>query len=524
MSKQKLTEEELNYTLEFANALYNGYGIYNPFNQNNNLLNLGGKSSKFTKSELIKALESSPYDYKKLAEYSSFYETFDAIYAKTLRYYSGLLSFDLEYQCINIKNPSEYASEQYKQDLQRVWKFLDKFDYKQEFKKCLDIMLRRDICYVWFRDSENIDTTIDIEETKKSRKFALQIMPQDFCTITGYFNNSQLLYDIDMSYFLQQNIDINLFAPQIKSMLREIYKDNTYKNNTSLARKGCYANYCQCSPLDGAYAFKFDNSTFAQRPPFVSLLKSCLSNDEIEKMQYDKNMLSAWSIISGEIPLLSDTKVTKSDQFAINPKTMAGLMSLVESGIKGNIKPIVMPAKNIRNSSFDDQNPSMFKNQLKSSAGQGASASDLIYSDSNLSQFAMQNAILTDYSYIKKVYSQFSQFLNFYINKKTVKYKFDFVLDGLDREWWRDTKLTNIMKLSDKGLTLPSQYFASAMGYKPQNFARALEEARYGGMVDNLTLLLNVNTTKDGNSLSGRPEKQGLEKSDNTEQANDYIN
>lgn len=534
MSKDKLTQEELDSVMQFATSLYNGvgnYGFFSPFGQNRELLGLNGKSIKPTQAKLLKALESSPYDYKALAEYSSFYEVFDAIYSKTLKYFIGLLSFDLTYSCKNIKNPSDYSSQEYKDDLKRVYKFLDNFDYKHEFKKILKIMTTRDVVYTWFRDSHEIDSAIELNDTKikKDEKFALQIMPQDECILDGLFNNNQYLYSLNMNYFLKGDVDINLYAPQIKKMLRSAFdgKDD-YKPSMSIDnRNGSYANYVQCNPNYGAYAFKFDASTFAIKPPFVNLLKAIINNDDVEKLQMDKNMIAAWYLLAGEIGLLKDTKTVKSDNFAIKPSTMGQFMSLVSSGIRGNVKPILLPAENIRGWQFTDQSPAMYKNQLATSSGQGASASELIYHDNNLSQFAMQNAILTDYAFMKQVYGQFSQFLNFFINKKTKKYKFNFVLDGLDRDWYRETQLTNIMKLSDKGLTLPPQYFASVMGYGVQDFARALEEAHYGGMTDNLTILMNVNTMKDGNQSSsdgGRPKADTLEKSDSTEQNQDYMN
>jgi hypothetical protein len=77
-------------------------------------------------------------------------EVFDSIYANTLRYMKGLLSFDLSYTCKNIKDPSEYQSKEYKDDLRRVHKFLDSFDYKQEFSnKILPILLRDETAFTW---------------------------------------------------------------------------------------------------------------------------------------------------------------------------------------------------------------------------------------------------------------------------------------------------------------------------------------------------------------------------------------
>ena len=223
MEKDKLSKEELSSVMQFADGLFrgfSGYGFYTPFTQNQNLLSLNNNGSKPTYDKLLRALESSPYDYGTLSSYSEFMEIWDAIYAKTLRYMGGLLAFDLSYTCKNVKDPSEYKSKEYRDDVKRVNKFLDNFDYKLEFDKVVKQLLRTETCYAWFRDThEEIATPIDIEDDgkiKRNEKFSLQIMPQKECMLTGYFNCSQLLYDFNINYFLNPSVDINLFAPSLK--------------------------------------------------------------------------------------------------------------------------------------------------------------------------------------------------------------------------------------------------------------------------------------------------------------------
>ena len=84
-AKKQLTNEELDSVLQFSNGLYNGFGNYNffmgtPFTQNQNLLRINNNSSKPTYDRLAQALETSPYDYGKLASYSEFMEIWDALY------------------------------------------------------------------------------------------------------------------------------------------------------------------------------------------------------------------------------------------------------------------------------------------------------------------------------------------------------------------------------------------------------------------------------------------------------------
>lgn len=541
--KNSLSEEELNTVLQFSQGLYglgfganSGLGYFaTPFTQNQNLIDLNGVSAKPTYESLLSTLENSPYDYKKLASYSEFMKMWDSIYAKTLRYFSGLLSFDLSYTCKNIKDPKDYQSKEYLDDVKRVNKFLDNFDYKLEFKKVLDIILTRETAYTWFRDTYEIDSPIDIEDgkIKKNEKFSLQIMPQDYCILTGYFNNSQLLYDIDLEYFMNAFVDINLFAPAIKKMFKESFKDGNGKYVPSAQlnqRNGRYGNYCQCNPNDGAYAFKFDISNFKQVPPFISILKSCLNNDTIEKLQKDKDMISAYLLLAGEIKTMTDSKSgNKANQFAIDPKTMGQFMNLVKSGMENKVKPMALPLEDIKGWQFNDTNPSMANNQLVKASAQGASASSLIYTTDKMAQFEMENAIYADYNFIKPIYEQFNQFLNFFINKKTVKYKFEFSLDGLDRQWDREKRQSALRNYADKGIVLDPTMWASALGMKPQAFQRSLECAHNSNFIDNLTLMLNANTMKDGSGIDGEnptgaPKKQITERSEKTEEVGDYVN
>ena len=103
----------------------------------------------------------------------------------------------------------------------------------------------------------------------------------------------------------------------------------------------------------------------------------------------------------------------------------------------------------------------------------------------------------------------------------------EFTLDGLDRQWDREKRQNALRTYADKGIVLDPTMWASALGMKPQDFQRSLECAHNSNFVDNLTMLLNVNTMKDGgmgDNEVGAPEKEGLEKSDKTEEVQDDIN
>ena len=534
--KQKLTNEELDTVLQFSQGLYNGLGGYSffatPFTQNQNLLRLNNNPAKPTYEKILKALEAVPYDYEQLSSYSQFMEVWDSTYAKLLRYYEGLLAFDLSYICTNIKDPKDWKSQEYLDDVKRVNKFLDKFDYKAEFKKVVKEIMRKETSYVWFRDTHDINNPIDFEETitKRSEKFGLQIMPDKYCLLTGYFNSGQLLYDFNMNYFLNATVDINLFAPVFKEKFKEVFDsdDNGYIPSAQLdTRTGEFATWVQTSPQIGAWAFKFDTSNFRQVPPLANLMKGCIDNEEMQALQKDKNIVASYLILAGEIATMATEKSgNKADQFKINPKTLGRFMSLVSQGVQDNVKPLALPLEDIHGWQLNDSNTNMADNQYKTTAGNGASASTLIYTSDKMSQFEMENAIYTDYCFMKPLYAQFEQFLNFFINKKTVKYKFAFHFDGLNRNWDREKRQETLRTFADKGVVLDPTIWASAIGIQPQVFQRSMECAHNSNFIDNLTMMLNVNTMKDGglgDNKGGAPQKDSLEKSDKTEEVQDYT-
>lgn len=530
--KEPLSLEDLNLTLNFAQGLYNGLqGWATPFTQNQNLINLTNINTKTpTVNDILKSLKNSNINPTELQGYSEFLSVFDTIYGKTINYYDGLLSYDLSISCKNVKNPTDYSSEEYKQDLKRVYKFLDSFDYKQEFRKVTKQILKTGVSFNWFRDSigtYNEDT--DALEIEKQRNFALQFLPQKNCLITGYFNKGSILFDFDMNYFMNGTVDIDLFDPWFKLKFAQFYKEqktNYIPSSQLNAREGMLANYVQTSPNDGAWCFKWDAENFAITPPLSSLMKSAVNNDTVTNLQLDKDIISAYLLLAGEIGIMDGLKSgDKQNQTKFSAKVLGEFMNLVTSGLKKNVKAIALPLENIRGWQYNDQNPNMADRQYNSTASQGASASRLIYSSDKMSQSELQNAILSDYNLLKKLYSQYENFLEFFINKKTKKYKFSFRFDGSNYIFEREARQKAMNDLSSLGLTLNSSAWASAYGFKPQDFDRMLEEAHYGSLQNNLTLLLNRNTSKDGgevNNKGGKPKEEDSNLSDSAEMGRDY--
>lgn len=524
---EKLSASDISSILSFANFLYSNNpfdtgAFNNPVLVNQNLIDLYNNPSIPTKDKLAKALSNYKYTEEELQAYSDFMSAFDMLYNRLAEYYANMLAFDLDITCKNAFTKEEFQSKEYKDDLKRVYKFFDNFDYVSEFRKVTKDLLRHETDFVWMRDTKGnfTDEPMDVssKDTVKTSKYTLQTMPQSYCKITGTWENG-FLYDFDMTYFLNSGTSITSYAPVFKryysnfAQSKQKYDPNAKPDK----RNGMYSYWQQTSPTDGAWCFKFDTSNVSCVPFLVPMIESCLTRQEVEKLQLDKDMISAKAILAGEIQVMNDQKSGKAtDAMVYNMPTLLKLLALVKKGLTNNINAVAMPTKDPKMYQYSDDNKTLVTDTIKYQIGQGVGASRLIYADDKMSQSELENAILTDYNIVKKLYSQFSNFLSFYVNKKTKKYKFRFRFDGSSYLFERQSRQKALADLADKGIVLNPSAWASVYGYSPQHFSASMIE---GSACDefnkSLLILLNRNTSKDGGSSEGgRPKMDGSEISD----------
>ena len=509
MREKLLNEEQVNVVLEFSEALRNygwAEGFWSPWQSNQLLKDLTGaqitnKDSAKTLENLRKALGNYKENITAIQGYMEFANAYDMLFARTVESYANSLSFDLQVICENIYSPDEYTSPEYIEDKKRINDFLLKFDYKKEFRNVVQQLLLRETYFTWFRKTK---------WGNKGMKFALQIMPQDRCMLTGYWEKG-LLYDFDMSYFLMAGTDIDGYDPAFKKYYNRVFGGNPsisdYRPTNPLnERNGVYAMWTQTSPEDGAWCFKFNTSDFYSTPFLAPYLKSALTSDKIEQMQYDKDLAEAYAILAGEIETFDTAKSgTQSDQTVFKPNTLAGFMSKAKAGLESSTKLAAMPLKNLKWYQFEDKNADMYKNNLSTTAGIGTGLSRVIYSTDRMSNAEVEAAMNEVYQTMKPLYYQFSNFMDFFANKLTKKYKFKFIFDGATYRYEREARFDKISKLADKGIVLAPSAWASAIGMNPVLFENSLMESNASNWTRNLQLLLNSNTTAQ-DSKTGRPK------------------
>ena len=492
--------------MQFADALYKGYpwlyggGVYTPDILNANLENLNNDIEVPTYDKMLKALSNAVGNEDTLRSFSEYMMYFDTLYEKIANYKANILSFDLNPVCINATG-SDYKSKEYKEDKARMNKFLFNFDYQHIFRDVLKNVLRSGVYYCWYRES-----------AKKNgvQKYALQMLPQKYCKITGYWENG-LLFDVDLTFLLSGTVDIELYADAFGKYFDELFKpESSYRyvpSNQFDKRTGSWAFWVQTSPDDGAWCFKADTSTFATVPPLANLMRNTVLDAEIQKLQYDKDFASAYAILVGQMMMKKDSK--QPNDFSIDPKLLGKLLDLVQQGLARNIKVGAMPTEVNKLYQFQDYNEKMYADHNLDTSAVGVSATRVIYTTDKSSEAELIAQITTDAGEVMKMYYQFTNFMNFFVNRKTKKYKFYFHFDGL-RYWFdQERRRDGMLELADRGIVLNEGAWAQAYGIPPHIFEQALDEGKNGGLTDKLGQLISIHTANNTtNAEGGRPRKK----------------
>lgn len=251
MAEKLLSKEQVDAVVQFSEALYTygEMGYWSPWLSNSLLQGLNNNPQTPTSMSVRNALMNYKNDANTIQAYMEYAKFFDMLFARTVESYVNALSFDLQIVCTNAFTQADYQSDEYIQDKRRVENFLNKFQYKNEFRKVVQQIMLHEVYYVWFRKTK---------WGNKGMKFALQTLPQDRCMLTGYWEKG-LLFDFDMSYFLQAGVDIDGYDASFKKYYNRVFGNSAnamldYRPTNPLnARDGAYAMWTQTSPEDGAW-------------------------------------------------------------------------------------------------------------------------------------------------------------------------------------------------------------------------------------------------------------------------------
>lgn len=502
MAKDKkvlLTEEEVVETLEATKRAFDllefskGYsdGVFSPMLQNSLMKDLNITSRTPEKSDIEDALRDPSNNESSLISYSQSYYFSSLMYKRNIEYVANLPAFDLEMTCINAK-PEDYNTTKYKNDYKAIADFFDKFDYRAQFKEVFWNLLMEETYYGMFRqfDSKNV----------------LQQWPSKYATITGRFEYG-LLYDIDMNYFLQGIVDLNCYPDWLKKKYKEVFNSKNDKyipSNKLNKRNGKFAMWVQTSPEDGAWCFKFNNKHSLQTPFFSAMLPEMAIVPLMRNLQVDQSLAAARKLLVSSVPYLKEKKASSvANQLAIDSDVLGKFLGLASRGIEKAIKILALPTEDIKGVEFENTDKDTYKNFMAITSSLLSGGKVIFSTDENQNAIETQLSVNLDELLAESVYPQFEEFLNYFANKNTKKFKWKFRFVGANDKFDRERRQDEAFKYADKGIVLPNK-IASSLGLNKIELERELEEAKATNFTDKLTMLLNVNTMS--NKEVGRPQ------------------
>lgn len=517
--KKSLSEDEVLSVLDFAANYYNtaigalGSNVVTPELVNGALQQITNNPLKPKEDEINTALGDPINNEGKLTGMMEYFEMVDTLVKRTLYYMSSLPSFDMTYHCVNIEDPREYQSEEYKKDYKRMKTFFSKFNYKEQFRYVMREMMRRETAYYIFRDD--------------CKKYTFQELPQQYCKITGKWDYG-LLYDFNMYWFTQPGVDIDMYPKSTKKMLAKVYsKDaNQYDPARPIGKRDTTWSYwVQADPTQGYWAFKFNVDNYSNVPYLSGVFPDAILRPLIRKLQTNQYILAAQKVMVGLIPLIKDAKSgSVRDQFAISPKQMGIYLGLLKQGLSDSLKVGGVPFSDVKVLDFPVSDSSMYSTYGSNTAANTGVTSRIIHSSDKMTAAEVEASKQVDAMISTFVYPIFSNFLEYQVNSLTKKYKFAFTFEGNSFSSDRDSRFEKWHRNANLGIVLP-QKLAAAMGMTPFEFEDQLQEAKYSGFSNYLVGLLNLNTAntqKDRQNEGGRPKVGAEEAADSTERKDDF--
>ena len=501
-----LSETEVKKTwdyYQFAKAAQSGYlpSAMNPLLLNQRMADVSLNPYQPDQDKLDAALKDPKNNEDYLQGLSQSFEISSSVYKRLIEYLATMLSFDISYIPRNVSDKGEYTSLGFKKDEKIVEEFLDNFDYVNAFSTAVKQMLRSETFFCSPRfDMEN---------------YQLQEMPSgvNWTKITGRWSYG-LLWSLNMFWFWQPGVSLEMYSPFFTRAYNDLWgnkngKMKEYIPNISPELRGNSSwVYWQDVPPSAGHVFKMSPEIVSRLPHYVGLMSDLILQPLMRNLQKSISMAEATKILSGQVPFLNNQSSKVADALSMSPEVLGRFLGLISSAISSAIKTIAAPLENISPISFDG-NDEMYPSYLKNTLAASGVNTSLIFTSNQRANILESNLSLqSDLFLMYKLYPQFSQFLNYHINKRTKKYKWNFMFEGSNFSIDRESRWNTQMDLMERGIVLP-QKISSALGMKPHHLRKMMEQSEAEGFIDKLTPIIQSNQlSKDS---AGRPSMSDSE-------------
>lgn len=489
---------------EFTAGFRSGaMGVYTPETQNALMKNSNLNPLVADAEKILSDLQQAKNKEDNIIGYCQNEYLTNMIYKRNLSYIRDLPAFDLSIQCKNAK-PDDYKSSSYKRDLDKVKDFINKFDYRTEFRRVFFNMLNSETYYCMLRT--------DMDEDR----YTLQEFPYQYAKITARFTHG-LIADYDLNYFVNSMVDINMFPTFIRKKFSNLYKNTKngeyIPSNSLNKRTGKFALWVQTSPEDGCFVFKMTPEIISNLPYFSPMLADTTLTPIYRKLQLNQSMSAAKKIISSQWPLLKEQHGGNvTDALAVSATTMGQILGAVMSAIGDSLNIINIPSDKIDSHEFTNTDSEAYSNFLSTTA-RLIGGGNILFSSEKQNATETLMVINIDELLAEQVYPQFENFLDYYVNKLTKKFKFRFKFSGSRITLTREKEFSKTMAMADKGF-LSVNKMAHALD---MNIFELEDELNMGNAMDiqsKLIPMLNINTMSSKDNTGGRPQKSEADLTD----------
>lgn len=483
---------------EFAKSIT--AGAFTPMAQNELMKQLNISVMNPDKDKIEEALKAPASHETELISFGQSYYFSSLMYKRNHEYLANLPAFDLKLTCINAE-PDDYKSSKYKADYKAVKDFFDKFNYREQFADIVWNLLSEETYFGMFRELDE--------------RFVFQNWPWKYAKISGKFEYG-LLYDIDMTWFSQPQVDINCYPEWCMKKYKEMFQDGKQKpyipSNKINRRTGHFGVWAQTDPAEGFWAFKFNTKHNLQVPFFSAMLPEMAIVPMMRSLQLSQSMAAARKLLVSSIPYLSDKKSsTVANALAIDADVLGKFIGMAVAGLEKAIKVLALPTEDIKGVQFENTDKDTYKNFMSIASGLLSGGKVIFSVNERLNVIETQLSLNIDEMLIESLYPQFENFLDYVVNQKTKKFKWKFTFVGSKDQESRARRQETAFLYADHGIVLPNE-IASALGLNKIELERELDEAKATGFTDKLMMLLNINTMQQNDA--GRPQKKASDMTD----------
>jgi hypothetical protein len=491
--------------MEFARRMYDMWpGVYTPELVNARMKDINLNPLAGTEAQINEALLSPKENEDKLVGFSEYFEMIDMLYKREVLYLGNMLSWDMTFTCVNAKE-EDYKTLAYKKDEKALSDFLTRFDYKKEFKRILRQIIRQETYYGVLRDDTD------------DGQYTIQELPYNYCKITGRWSRG-FLFDFNMYHFMLPGVSIDMYPPIFKQYWKRFKSGKMTDYNPAVSidsRTGKYVYWMQTSPDDGMWAFKFSPELAAQIPFFAPTFADLVQKPLVRSLQKNRYIIEASKVLIGLIGFNEGNKSGNvRDALKLSPETCGKFAQLIRQGLASEIQFGIAPFERIESFEWKSDNVNILDQFNRVTVGQSGTNAKLLYTTSDkMNMVETKNSIAIDEQVAEHAYPYFADFLNYYANKRTKRFKFKFTFEGTNMPESRAKRLADVMQMAQMGVVLP-QKFSAALGMDYFDFNRQLEQGRADEFVDKLTPIMTSYTMSPGGGGAGRPEKPENDLSD----------